>query len=231
MKSQLRSSRSFVTVLGACALALATACSSTRQDIGSTDDPMGKQDAHAQGAQGEMQLPPGWSMEDMQACMIAGTPGEMHQKLARHNGTWTGTNTMWMAPGAEPMKSACTAKATSVMDGRYVKWDFSGEIPGMGPFTGLGYTGYDNAAGKFVSTWMDNHSTGIMRGTGEMSNNGNTLTWNYEYFCPIRKSMATMREVQTFKGDDTITMEMFGADPKSGKEYQMMKIEMKRGSS
>lgn len=220
--------RSIATILGACALALAPSCSSTRQDVASASGPMSKQDAHAQG---EMQLPPGWSMEDMQACMIAGTPGEMHQKLARHNGTWSGTNTMWMAPGSEPMTSKVSAKATTVMDGRYVQWNFDGEIPGMGPYHGLGYAGYDNAAGKFISTWLDNHSTGIMRGTGVLSNDGNTLTWTYEYFCPIRKSMATMREVQTYKGDDSITLEMFGADPKSGKDYQMMKIELKRGSS
>jgi len=34
----------------------------------------------------ELKLPPGWTAEDMQACILAGTPGEMHQRrVARHD--------------------------------------------------------------------------------------------------------------------------------------------------
>jgi hypothetical protein len=32
--------------------------------------------------------------------------------------------------------------------------------------------------------------------------------------------------VETITGADTKTLEMFGADPKSGKEYKMMRIEL-----
>ena len=31
----------------------------------------------------EMKLPPGWTEEDMKACMIAGTPGKMHELLTK----------------------------------------------------------------------------------------------------------------------------------------------------
>ena len=47
-----------------------------------------------------MQLPPGWTAEDMQAMMAAGTPGKMHEHLAKDVGMWQGKTTMWMAPGA-----------------------------------------------------------------------------------------------------------------------------------
>src|SRR6187551_1290490 len=59
----------------------------------------------AKGAAPEMPLPPGWTKQDMQACMDAGTPGEQHKRLAQSVGTWHGRNTGWMYPGASPMQS------------------------------------------------------------------------------------------------------------------------------
>ena len=35
-----------------------------------------------------------------------------------------------------------------------------------------------------------------------------------------------MREVETITGPNTKTLEMFGTDPKSGKEFKMMSIEL-----
>ncbi len=100
----------------------------------------------------------------------------------------------------------------------------------MGPFTGLGFNGYDNTAQKYVSIWLDNTNTGIMTGNGTMSSDGSTLTWNYNYTCPITKKASVMREVEHFTGDNSMTMEMFGPDPKSGKEYKMMHIDLSRTS-
>jgi hypothetical protein len=37
-----------------------------------------------------------------------------------------------------------------------------------------------------------------------------------------------MREIETITGDDTKTLDMFSTDPKSGEEYQMMRIELTR---
>src|SRR6266404_168634 len=47
----------------------------------------------------EMPLPPGWTKADMQACMMAGIPGKMHEHLAKSVGVWHGKSTMWMYPG------------------------------------------------------------------------------------------------------------------------------------
>jgi hypothetical protein len=174
----------------------------------------------------EFKLPPGWTMEDLQACMMAGTPGEKQKQLAKEIGDWKGQSTMWMAPGADPIKTECSSKVTSLMDGRYVKIEFAGEMPGMGPYTGLGVVAYDNVAQKFQSTWLDNHSTGIMFGTGAQSADGKTLTWKYDYTCPLTKKPAVMRQVETMTSPTTKTLEMFGNDPKSGKEFKMMSIEL-----
>src|SRR5687768_3314565 len=75
----------------------------------------------SQPGQAEFKLPPGWTEADMQACIEAGTPGEMHKRLAKAAGTWQGKSTMWMVPGADPINSECTATVTPIMDGRFTK--------------------------------------------------------------------------------------------------------------
>jgi Protein of unknown function (DUF1579) len=173
----------------------------------------------------EMQLPPGWTKEDMQACMDAAVPGKMHEWLAKGVGTWEGKNTMWMFAGAPPMESKSTCTITSTMDGKFFRVEHNGEMPGMGPFNGFGLYGYDNVSQKFVGTWIDNMGTGMMQGTGELASDGTTLNWTYTYNCPINKKPTTMREVEKITGPNTRTLEMFMPDPKTGVEYQMLKIE------
>ena len=81
--------------------------------------------------------------------------------------------------------------AEKAMDGRYTKSEYKGDIPGMGAFHGLGYNGFDNVSQKFVSFWLDNMGTGIMEGEGTLSPDGRTMTWTFEYNCPINKRPAT----------------------------------------
>ena len=183
------------------------------------------------GGQREMKLPPGWTAEDMQACILAGTPGKMHEHLAKGVGVWHGKTTMWMVPGGKPMKSDCTSTVTSIMDGRFMKCEMTGEMPGMGPYNGLGIYGFDNVSQQFVSAWIDNHGTGVMNGVGKLSPNGDTMTWKHAFNCPITKKPTVMREVETITGPNTKTLEMFGAEPKSGKEFKMMSIERTRKES
>ena len=181
-----------------------------------------------QTAPDSMPLPDGWTQEDMMAYMEAGTPGEMHKHLAKAVGEWTCKTKMWMGPDSSPIESTGTNTVTSLMDGRYFQSEFKGEIPGMGPFTGLGVYGFDNVSETFQSTWIDNHSTGIMIGEGELASDKRTMTWNYTYNCPLREKPARMREIEKITGPNTRTLVMYGSDPKSGKEYKMMEMEMTR---
>jgi len=172
-------------------------------------------------------LPPGWTDSDMQACQMAGTPGEMQKRLTDSAGVWSGKNTMWMAPNTEPMKTSSSSTITPIMGGRFVKCEMSGDMP-EGPFNGFGLYGYDNVTQKFQCCWIDNMSTTIMNGTGELSSDGKTMTWKYNYTCPITKKPVTMREVQHTTGKDTRTLEMFTTDPKSGQEFKMLEIALTR---
>jgi hypothetical protein len=172
--------------------------------------------------------PPGMSEADMKACMEAATPGPMHKHLTDHAGTWAGKVTMWMTAGSEPAMSECTTVITPMMDGRFTRCEVKGEMAGMGPFEGFGLYGFDNVSKKFQSTWCDVMGTGMATGTGELSADGKTLTWTCTYNCPIKKGPITMREIERFTGKDTMSMEMYGPDPATGKEYKVMEIQYTR---
>lgn len=172
-------------------------------------------------------IPPGMSEADMKACEAAATPGPMHQRLARSIGVWSGKATMWMTPDAPPMQCEVNSTVSSFLDGRFVKCETTGNLAGM-PFNGFGLYGYDNVAQKLQATWVDNCTTSMGTGTGAFSADNKTLTWNYTFSCPINKKPTALREVQTITGPDTMTMQMFGNEPHSGKEFKMMEIQMTR---
>lgn len=180
-------------------------------------------------AQQEMKLPAGWTPEDMQACAAAATPGEMHKRLAGEAGVWKGTTSMWMFGSEQAMTSETTSTVTPIMDGRYIKVEMTGGgMPGTGPYSGLGLYGFDNVSQRFGCTWIDNWGTGMMKGTGELSSDGKTTTWQFNHHCAITKKPVVIRQVETITGGDTKTLEMFAPDPKSGKEFRMMRIELKK---
>lgn len=188
--------------------------------------------ALAQGAKDKATYPemkplPGMTEADMQACMLAASPGEMHAHLTQNVGAWHGTGKMWMTPGSEPVAVEHKATFTVVMDGRFVQGEFEGDMGGM-PFHGMGLYGYDNVAQRFEATMIGTCSTGTMRGTGELSSDGKTLTWNYEYHCPMTGGPTTMREVEKRVGKDTILYETYAINPETGNEFLMATFEFKR---
>lgn len=170
----------------------------------------------------------GMSAEEMQKFAAAATPGKMHQHLQQDLGDWRCKTTMWMAPGSEPITSEGTSTVTSLLDGRFIQVEMNGEMPGMGPYRGIGIYGYDNVSQEFVSTWIDSMSTGMMTGVGELSDDGKTLSWEYTGNCPITGKQITMRDVETTTGPNTKTLEMFGTPPEGGEEFKMMRIELTR---
>jgi hypothetical protein len=179
--------------------------------------------------QGEKPSIPGMSDEDMKACAEAGTPGPQHALLARSAGTYSGKCTMYMQPGADPMRSECTVTVTPIMGGRFVRWESSGDVPGMGPMQGSGTYGYDNVGKQYQANWITNCGTGMMNGTGEVSEDGKTITWSYMYNCPLTKGPAKLRDVETHPSADTINVTTYGPDA-TGKEYKMAEMMLTRQS-
>lgn len=164
----------------------------------------------------------------MKAMMDYGTPGKMHQLLASWNGTWTGETTMWDYEGATPHKSTGTEVNTMIMGGKYQSSKHTGDMMGM-PFEGMSITAYDNATKQFVATWIDTWSTGIMTMSGNWDEASKTLTLTGKNpdICRPGKE-CTMKEVFKVVDENTHKMEMYGPDPKTGKEFKVMEINMTR---
>jgi hypothetical protein len=68
----------------------------------------------------------------------------------------------------------------------------------------------------------------MMQGKGKLSDDGKKLSWDYKAHCPINDKPMSMREIETITGANSKTLEMWGEDPKSGKEYKMMSIKLTR---
>jgi hypothetical protein len=167
------------------------------------------------------------SQEEMMAIMMKmATPNENHKKLESMTGEWKADVTCWMSPGT-PEKSQGTTKNQMIMGGRFIKCEFEGSMMGR-PFKGVHILGYDNAKKKFVGTWFDDMSTGIMTSEGTGDESGKTITMRSECLCPITNEMMPMRMVTTMPeagSGNTMKFEMFGPAPDgSGKEIKTMEI-------
>ena len=163
----------------------------------------------------------------MKAWMEYATPGEPHKLLAKSNGVWIGEVTMWMAPDAPPQVNKSTMTNKMIMDGRYQISEYKGDFMGM-PFTGMSTTGYDNAKKVFTSSWIDNMGTGIMKMEGPLDEATKTITMTGKMIDPSTGRECSMREVLTIVDDDNQLMEMYGPDPKTGKEFKSMTIKLTR---
>jgi len=163
----------------------------------------------------------------MQACMAYGMPGEVHKMIASMSGTWNFENTFWMDPAAPPMKSTGKAVNKTVLNGLFQESVHSGNMMGMA-FEGHGTLGYDNAKKMIVSSWVDNMSSGLMRLEGPWDAASKSVTLKGKCVDPVTGKDCDWREVFKVVDDNTHMMEMYGPNPKDGKEMKMMEIKYTR---
>jgi hypothetical protein len=162
-------------------------------------------------------------MKNWQAYM---TPGEAHKMMAAMEGEWTGDITMWMKPGAEPMKSTATAVNKMIMGGRYQLSTHKGDFGGM-PFEGQSTLAYDNAKKTYISTWIDNMGTGIMVMEGTYDSTTKTTTTKGRMVNPENFKEMDVRETYQIIDENTHMMSMY-CNGYDGKEYKNMEIKFTR---
>ena len=177
------------------------------------------------------------SEAEMTAMMLElAKTGENHKLLARSVGNWNYTITMWMNPDptAPPSTSSGTAVTKAVMGGRYFTSEHNGKMQMPGPdgkmmdvdFKGMSTDGYDNVKKKFVSSWIDNMSTGIMHSEGDYDAGAKTFTYRTE--TEMMPGMKTkVRMAIKIVDNDHHTME-FHEDRGDGKEVKTMEIKYSR---
>jgi hypothetical protein len=157
-------------------------------------------------------------MAEMMASM---TPGEHHAHLAKFAGDWDVKSKMWMEEGAPPMESTAVVTAKMEMGGRFLYIHYNGDMMGQ-PFKGVSIMGYNNNSKQHESVWVDNMSTSMWFSTGTCSADGKTYTMSGTFTEPDGTKKTT-REVTSWTGADTYTMEFFETVP-GGKERKMMEL-------
>jgi hypothetical protein len=148
------------------------------------------------------------------------TPGDAHKKLEPMVGTFDAKVKMWMDPSKPAQESAGVSENKWVLGNRFIETNHTGTFMGQ-PFSGIGYTGYDNVTKKYVGTWMDTASTGMMNSKGTIT--GKTMTTTSTMPDPMTGKNATITTKMTVADNDHHTMEMWGPGP-DGKNYKMMEI-------
>ena len=152
-------------------------------------------------------------------------PGPEHELLKHDEGTWDASVEMLM-PGAPPMTSKGVETNTIGCGGLCLITDFKGEMmPGL-MFHGHGTTTYDPAKKKYVGSWTDSMSSGLMiaettydaaakRATGWMEGPDQT------------GKVTKMKAVTEYKDAGTRVFSMYGPSP-DGKEAVTMRITYKK---
>lgn len=167
------------------------------------------------------------SATEMKAWMEYSTPGEAHKMLAKSDGSWAGQTTMWMSKDGPPATSTSSMINKMVMGGRYQHSSFSGSFMGM-PFEGMSITAYDNYKKKYISTWIDNMGTGIMKMEGNWDDAAKALVLTGTCTNPANGVEYEMKEVYKMIDDNNEVMEMYGPDSKTGEVYKTMEIKLTR---
>lgn len=162
----------------------------------------------------------------MEAWAKFATPGPGHKALEPLVGTWNAKITTWMAPGAAPIVSEGVSENSWVLGGRYLQQKNEGSFMGQ-PYSGLGYTAYDNYKKQYLATWMDNMGTSILSMAGTADGAGKIVTLEGKMDDFIGGRELTVKSTLKIVDDDHNTYEMWSPGP-DGKPYKMMEIEYSR---
>ncbi len=161
-------------------------------------------------------------VEIMKKVEAAGTPGANHKKLDALVGEWKAEVKYATTPEAPPATSNATAKATWIMNGRFVQEEFQGEMMGKA-FRGMSLIGYDNQKQKYTSLWVDDMHTALFTADGTTSDDGKVITFGGKMDCPItgQKDLA-YKQVLRIVSPDKHVFTMY--DPLKGGDAVAMEI-------
>lgn len=90
-------------------------------------------------------------------------------------GRWSVKQSFWADPAKAPAVDGGSAVFAPVLGGRHLRQEL--QIDSARPFHGLGYFGYDAAAGRYDSLWMDVNSGGVVVAHGDCRPDGRACTF------------------------------------------------------
>ncbi len=148
-------------------------------------------------------------------------PGPQHEVLKADVGTWDATVEMATAPGQPAMSAKGIETNTLGCGGLCLITDFKAELmPGV-PFHGHGTTTWDVVKKKYVGSWTDSMSQGLMVGESAWDPAKKEITGWMEG-PDATGHVIRMRSVVSYSNGGRV-MTGYGAGP-DGKDMQMIKI-------
>ncbi|MCB2154498.1 DUF1579 domain-containing protein [bacterium] len=164
-------------------------------------------------------------MEEMMADYEVPQPAPEHKVLAQSEGTWDAAITMWMAPGAPPLKT--TGKETNEMMGPFwlkseMEMDFMGQT-----MQGAGIIGFDTQKNELFVVWADSTSSVPTVMDGSVDKATGTMTFEGEMYDPMAGQYVHMRMVEEHPDNDHRVTRMY-VKGQDGEEFITMQIEYTR---
>jgi hypothetical protein len=164
--------------------------------------------------------------EMMKAWMAVATPGEAHKKLEPVIGSFTVKTKFWTDPTKPAEETGGTSENKWVLGGRFVEQHVEGTSMGQ-PFSGIGYTGYDNYKRKYVGAWMDSMGTMIMTSAGTADASGKKITFWSTVDDVMMKKTVKVKSLVTIVDADHHTYEMWSPAP-DGKMFKSLEVRYTR---
>jgi hypothetical protein len=148
-------------------------------------------------------------------------PGPEHELFKQDAGTWDATVEAWMAPGAPPMTSKAVETNVLGCGGLCLVTEFKGDFGGV-PFDGHGTSAYDPTKKKYVGSWTDSMSTGLMIGESTYDPVKKVVT-GYMEGPDMTGKVVKSKSVVEYKADGSRVFTMYNRTP-DGKEVAGMRI-------
>ena len=149
-------------------------------------------------------------------------PGPEHELLKMEAGMWDAVVEVMPGPGAPPMKSTGVETGVVGCGGLCLATEFKGEMMPGQTFEGRGLAAYDSAKKKYVGSWTDSMSTGLM--VTESTYDPATKTSTGWMEGPdMTGKVSRMKGVTEFPDPDRRVFTMYSTGP-DGKEAATMRI-------
>ena len=133
-------------------------------------------------------------------------PGPEHEVLKQDVGTWDAVVEM-LEPGKPPVVSKGTETVSLMTGGLWTMTDFKSTIMNA-PFQGHGQNGFDPSKKKYVTSWVDSMSPGII--LGEYNYDAKTKTMKGAMEGPdMTGKVVKMTQTTEWKDADTRVFTMF----------------------
>ena len=134
-------------------------------------------------------------------------PTREHELLKEHVGSWKVACSYFLDPSRPPMKVSATEEIE--MLGRFwTRTHFRAEMAGF-VLEGSASVGFDPQRGKWISTWIDTASPGLLVFEGDLDESAGTLEMTGSGPSPIDGETTSYRTVETVLGPDERTLDMY----------------------